>query len=228
MKAIPVITVDGPSGVGKGTLSRKLAHLFGWHFLDSGALYRVLALGVISHALQIDNHEAIVQLAKHLDVQFEKEQSSIYLEGIDVTDSIRTETCGAMASKIAAIGSVREALLDRQRAFLESPGLVADGRDMGTIVFPNAPLKLFLEASAMERAKRRHLQLKELGIDVSLDQLFDEISARDKRDRERTVAPLIPAVDAVIIDTTYLPIESVFETALGHVKRLGIAPKVIS
>jgi cytidylate kinase len=185
-------------------------------------------LGVVSHALQVDNYDAIVQLAKHLDVQFEKEQSTIYLEGIEVTESIRTEACGAVASKIAAIGLVREALLDRQRAFLELPGLVADGRDMGTIVFPNATLKLFLEASAMERAKRRQIQLKELGIDVSLDQLFDEISARDKRDRERTVAPLIPAVDAVIIDTTYMPIETVLETALEHVKRLGIAPKVIS
>lgn len=226
MKAIPVITVDGPSGVGKGTLSRKLAQFFGWHFLDSGALYRVLAFGVISHALEVDNHEAIVQLAKHLDVQFDKAQSSIYFEGHEITDEIRTESCGAMASKIAAIGMVRAALLDRQRAFLEPPGLVADGRDMGTIVFPDATLKLFLEASAMERAKRRQLQLKELGLDVSLDQLFDEISARDKRDRERTVAPLIPAKDAIIIDTTSMPIESVFETALGHVKRLGIAKKV--
>ncbi|MBS0286040.1 MAG: (d)CMP kinase [Proteobacteria bacterium] len=214
----PVITVDGPSGSGKGTLSRQLAQTLGWHFLDSGALYRLLALAAMRHAVALDNHTALAVLAGHLDVVFAKNESQIFLEGQEVTLDIRTETCGGNASVVAAIPAVREALLDRQRAFLEPPGLVADGRDMGTVVFPQANLKIFLEASAQERAKRRQGQLKEQGIDVSLDDLLAEISARDTRDRQRSVAPLVPASDAIVLDTTTMPIKVVFETVMAEVR----------
>ena len=154
-KKLPVITIDGPSGSGKGTLSRKVATFLGWHFLDSGALYRLLALAAMRHAVSLENHSSLAVLAAHLDVVFAKNESQILLEGQDVTLEIRTETCAAAASKVAVIPEVREALLERQRAFLEPPGLVADGRDMGTVVFPQAPLKIFLDASAQIRAKRR-------------------------------------------------------------------------
>lgn len=219
---IPVITVDGPSGSGKGTLSRQLAQTLSWHFLDSGALYRVLALAAMRHAVGLDNHHALEVLGLHLDVVFEQESGKILLEGQDVTLAIRTEECGNAASKVAAIPIVRTALLERQRAFLEAPGLVADGRDMGTVVFPNANLKVFLGADAMIRAKRRQAQLKEQGIDVSLDDLFAEISERDKRDRERAIAPLVPATDAYVIDSTSMSIHDVYRTVLEEVKRRDI------
>lgn len=221
-KKIPVITVDGPSGSGKGTLSRKLANYFGWHFLDSGALYRILALAAMRHAVAIDNEQALTVLAAHLDVVFAKNESQIFLESQDVTLEIRTETCGGVASQIAAIPAVREALLERQRAFLEAPGLVADGRDMGTIVFPEADLKIFLDASAQIRAKRRQDQLKGQGIDVSLDDLLVEITARDARDKARTVAPLVPAVDAIIIDSSLMSISEVFDVVLAQVESRGL------
>lgn len=217
-KNTPVITVDGPSGSGKGTLSRQLAQTLGWHFLDSGALYRLLALAATRHAVEFDNQAALAVLAGHLDVVFAKNESQIFLEGQDVTLDIRTETCGGNASKVAAIPMVREALLDRQRAFLEPPGLVADGRDMGTVVFPRANLKIFLEASAQERAKRRQGQLKEQGIDVSLDDLLAEISERDTRDRQRAVAPLVPASDAIVLDTTVMSIQAVFDAVMAMVR----------
>jgi len=226
-KKIGIITVDGPSGGGKGTLSHFLADKLGWHFLDSGALYRVLALAAKKHTVSLEDREALSVLARHLDVVFWQTPFQILLEGQNVTLAIRNEECGEMASRVAAIAAVRTALLDRQRAFLERPGLVADGRDMGTVVFPEADLKIFLEASPLERAKRRKAQLKEQGIDVSLDGLFVEIAERDARDRHRPVAPLVPAEDAIVLDTTEMSIQAVFETVLEEAKRRNIVPKTI-
>lgn len=227
-QSVPVITIDGPSGSGKGTLSRQVANALGWHFLDSGALYRVLGIAALKHKVPIENHDALEKLATHLEVVFDHALMKVMLEGQDVTIAIRTEECGQMASKVAAIAQVRTALLERQRAFKEPPGLVADGRDMGTIVFPSANLKIFLDASAMERAKRRQAQLKEQGIDVSLDGLFAEIAQRDERDRNRAVAPLVPAEDAIVIDTTNMTIKDVFTRVMQEAKRLNIEPKVTS
>lgn len=210
--AVPVITVDGPSGVGKGTLCQWLAERLGWHLLDSGALYRVLGLAAKHHGVALDKATALVPLAAHLDVQFlhnPKGERLVILEGEDVTRDIRTEAAGSAASLVASFPDVRQALLERQRAFRDSPGLVADGRDMGTVVFPDAPLKLFLTASAMERAQRRHRQLLQMGQDVNLDGLLQEINVRDERDRNRSVAPLVPAEDGVLIDTTELSIDDV-------------------
>lgn len=226
-QTVPVITVDGPSGSGKGTLSRQIAHALGWHFLDSGALYRVLALAALRHAVVLDNYAALEVLARHLDVIFEKEHTRILLEGQNVTTAIRTEECGNAASKVAIVPGVRKALLERQRAFVEMPGLVADGRDMGTVIFPEANLKIFLEASAYERAKRRQAQLKEQSIDVSLDGLFAEIAERDARDRQRSVSPLEPAQDAVIIETTSMSIREVYEAVMQEAKRRNIVPETI-
>ena len=220
----PVITVDGPSGSGKGTISFMLAQRLGWRFLDSGALYRLVALAAQNHAIAMDNQEAIVTLAAHLDVQFEirGQSTRIILEGEDVTDAIRTETVGNAASKVAAIPAVREALLSRQRDFLGQPGLIADGRDMGTVVFPDARLKIFLTASAEERAKRRYKQLKDKGLDVNLADLLQEISERDKRDTERAVSPLVPADDAVLVDTSDTPVNEVFERVYGLCVEKGL------
>lgn len=222
---IPIITVDGPSGSGKGTLSHRLASYLHWHFLDSGAIYRLLALAAERQKIGWDNETALAALARHLEVIFENEPSRIILAGDDVTLAIRTEQCGAGASQVGSYPKVREALLERQKAFKEMPGLVADGRDMGTVVFPEADLKFFLEASAQERAKRRQLQLKERGIDVSLDELFTEIAKRDKRDRERVVSPLVPASDAIIIDTTSMSIDAVFDRVLGEAVLRGLVKR---
>lgn len=211
----PVITVDGPSGSGKGTVCRMLANKLGWDVLDSGAIYRVLALASVHHQIKELTESALLPLAANLDVQFlvDKETGAgrIVLEGEDVSKAIRTEEIGNLASKIAAIPSVREALLRRQRAFRSENGLVADGRDMGTVVFPNAELKVYLTASAEERARRRFLELKERGVDVKIDSLILDIQARDERDMNRKVAPLVPASDAIVIDTTELNAEQVFE-----------------
>jgi cytidylate kinase len=228
LRKVPVITIDGPSGSGKGTLSRQIANALNWHFLDSGALYRVLGMAATNHAVSLENEEALEKLAVALDVIFDHASERILLEGQDVSLAIRTEQSGAAASKVAAIPRVRTALLERQRAFRETPGLVADGRDMGTVVFPEADLKIFLEASAMERAKRRQAQLKEQDIDVSLDDLFAQIAQRDDRDRQRTVAPLVAAKDAIVIDTTSMSIKEVFERVMQEAKRLNIEPKVTS
>ena len=216
MHPIPVVTVDGPSGAGKGTLSALIAEKLGWHLLDSGAIYRVLAVAAMHHDLPIDDESAVVPLASGLDVSFEidKEQRRVVLEGEDVTDDIRTEEVGAVASQIASLARVREALLRRQRAFQQDPGLVADGRDMGTVVFPDANVKLFLTASAEARAERRYNQLKDKGLDVNIARLLTDIKARDDRDANRSIAPLVPAEDAVVIDSTDLDINQVFESAM--------------
>ncbi|UTH29882.1 (d)CMP kinase [Ectopseudomonas hydrolytica] len=217
----PVITVDGPSGSGKGTLCALLAKQLGWNLLDSGALYRLLAFAAGNHGIDLTNEEALKQLAAHLDVQFIDKR--IVLEGEEVTDAIRNEQVGAGASMVASLPVVREALLQRQRAFQEEPGLVADGRDMGTVVFPDAPLKVFLTASAEERARRRYLQLKAKGDDVNLASLLDEIRARDERDTQRAVAPLKPAADAILLDSTELSIEQVLERILREVADRDLA-----
>ncbi|MCL1073076.1 (d)CMP kinase [Shewanella dokdonensis] len=219
----PVVTIDGPSGAGKGTISQMLATRLGWKLLDSGAIYRVLALAAIHHNVGLDNEEAITLLATHLDVQFladaDKETTKIVLEGEDVTTSIRSQECSDAASRVAAFPRVREALLRRQRAFNVAPGLIADGRDMGTVVFPNAPAKLFLTATAEERAERRYNQLLDKGFDVNIERLLTEIKERDFRDMNRAVAPLVPADDALVIDTTGLGIEAVFQLALKHIEQ---------
>ncbi|MCP1647388.1 MULTISPECIES: (d)CMP kinase [Pseudomonas aeruginosa group] len=223
----PVLAIDGPSGSGKGTVAGLLAKRLGWNLLDSGALYRLLAFAAGNHGIDLTNEEALKVLAAHLDVQFTHAKGGqgqhIILEGDDVTDVIRTEQVGAGASQVAALPAVRDALLQRQRAFLEAPGLVADGRDMGTVVFPSAPLKIFLTASAEERARRRYLQLKNKGIDSDQAQLAEEISARDERDSQRAVAPLKPADGAILVDSTSMSIDEVVESILAEVSRLGLA-----
>ncbi len=211
---IPVITVDGPSGSGKGSVGLRLAKTLGWHFLDSGALYRVLALAG-DKAGQLQNEEALSKLVTKINVTFD---DAILLEGQDVTDKIRSEYCGNLASQIASYPLVRAALLPKQRAFLKPPGLVADGRDMGTVVFPKAVFKIFLEASLAERAKRRYLQLKNIGQDVTLQGLLDEVAKRDARDKQRAIAPLAPASDAWVLDTTGKGIEDVCAEILREIQ----------
>lgn len=221
-----VITIDGPSGSGKGTLAQLLARQLGWHLLDSGALYRLVALAAANHRVALDNEASLAVLAGHLDVQFRNSGEggvSVVLEGEDVTDVLRTEETGAGASRVAAFPGVRSALLERQRAFREAPGLVADGRDMGTVVFPDAPLKVFLTASAEERANRRYQQLKAKGGSVSLADLLEDIRARDERDTQRAVAPLRAATDAIVIDSTGMSIQDVFAQVVAEVKRRALA-----
>jgi cytidylate kinase len=216
----PVITVDGPSGAGKGTLCMLLADKLGFHLLDSGAIYRVLALAAIHHGVDIELEEALVPLATHLDVQFvaEGDLVKVILEGEDVSGELRKEETGMAASKVAALPRVREALLHRQRAFSSEPGLVADGRDMGTVVFAGAVAKIFLDASAEERANRRLKQLQQKGLDVKFADLLSEIQERDDRDRNRPVAPLRPAEDALVLDSTSMNIEQVVEKALHYIE----------
>jgi len=216
----PVITIDGASGTGKGTVSQLLAKRLGWRFLDSGALYRVLALAAQKHSVALDNEKALEVLAEHLDVQFlanEGGSPQVILEGEDVTGIIRTEKIGNAASIVASLPAVRASLLSRQRAFREAPGLVTDGRDMGTVIFPDADFKFFLLASPEERALRRFKQLKEQGIDVTLGNLIEELQERDKRDQERAVAPLKPADDAILIDTNRLSVDQVVEHILTEI-----------
>ncbi|MFY8328083.1 (d)CMP kinase [Pseudoalteromonas sp. ZZD1] len=215
---MPVITVDGPSGSGKGTVCRLLADKLGWDVLDSGAIYRVLSLAALHHQIALDNEEALVPLAANLDVQFlvdsQTNAGKVILEGEDVSTTIRNEEVGAAASKVAALPRVREALLRRQRAFRTENGLIADGRDMGTVVFPDAPLKIYLTASAQERARRRYVELNERGLDVTLSGLLEDIQARDERDMNREVAPLVPADDAIELDTSELNAQQVFDKVM--------------
>jgi len=209
----PVITIDGPSGSGKGTVSRRIASHLGWHFLDSGALYRLVALVVLKRQLDFLDEASISNAAKELDVEFKVDtgvsEAQILLEGRVVGDEIRSEQCGNSASKVAALPAVREALLARQRDFRMTPGLVADGRDMGSVVFPDARLKIFLDASPEERAQRRYKQLKEKGMNANLRDLLAEIKVRDARDRNRSVAPLVAAPGAVLVDSTTQGIDEV-------------------
>ncbi len=217
-ESIPVITIDGPSGAGKGTVARIVAEQLGWHLLDSGAIYRVLTVAAEHHNIAVDDEESLLPIAAHLDVQFQicsEGEGKVILEGEDVSNAIRTEEVGALASQVAAFPRVREALLRRQRAFKVTPGLVADGRDMGTVVFIDAPVKVFLTASAEERAQRRFNQLKEKGFDVKIGRLLDDIRQRDERDQNRKVAPLVPAEGALVIDSTDLSIDEVVSKILS-------------
>lgn len=203
--SVPVITIDGPSGSGKGTVSQRIATELGWHFLDSGALYRLLACAAQRDGVGLDDAAGLADLAGQINGEFgvsPQGEEVVRLDGMDVTDVLRTEATGNAASRLAALPAVRSALLAWQRRFRRMPGLVADGRDMGTVVFPDAGLKIFLSARPEVRAARRHKQLKEKGINVPLEEVVEEVRARDRRDRTREVAPLIPAAEALVIDNS--------------------------
>ena len=217
---VPVVAIDGPSGSGKGTIARRVAASLGWNLLDSGALYRLVALAARRRGVALDDAAALAEIAAGLDVRFDSDRNGrerIWLDGEPVTSEVRAEETGKGASAIAALAAVREALLGLQRGFRRPPGLVADGRDMGTQVFRDASLKVFLTASAEERARRRHKQLKDKGIDVSLAALSRDIGDRDRRDTERSVAPLRPAEDARLLDSSGRSIEAVTQTVLDWI-----------
>ncbi|EFL78989.1 cytidylate kinase [Actinobacillus pleuropneumoniae serovar 2 str. 4226] len=216
-----IITVDGPSGAGKGTLCHALAEKLGFDFLDSGAIYRITALAAVKAGIALDDEDALAEIGRRLDVKFVPKDGEInvILNGENVGDQIRTAEAGQNASKVAVFPKVREALLQRQRDFSTSKGLIADGRDMGTVVFPEAQVKLFLDASAEERAKRRVKQLQEKGFNANFDKILAEIKERDFRDRNREVAPLVPAKDALLLDSTSLSIDEVVRQALDHISQ---------
>lgn len=217
---IPVLTIDGPSGAGKGTVSRLAAKKLGWHYLDSGSIYRALALAVSKQGVNLADAAAIVRVAEAMLLEFDcGEELAVRLDGVDVTAEIPLESTGSVASTVAAIPDVRRVLLQKQRDFKQLPGLVADGRDMGTVVFPDASFKVFLTASASERALRRYKQLKEKGIDANLEQITNEIEERDRRDRERATAPLAMASDALYLDSSDMTIDSVVEEILNLVRK---------
>lgn len=225
--AVPVLTIDGPSGSGKGTVSRGLAARLSWHLLDSGALYRLVALAAQTQGVDLSHEAAVAGIARAMVVDFGGPGSMerVRLDGRDVTVDLRTESCGEAASQVARLPAVRSALLERQRGFAKTPGLVADGRDMGTVVFPEALLKVFLTASPEERALRRYKQLKEKGIGVSLPDLSTEIALRDLRDASRPVAPLRPADDARVVDSTRLTPDEVVARILGWLRAAGVDPR---
>tara|TARA_R110000822_G_scaffold59736_7_gene148828 strand:- start:17585 stop:18277 length:693 start_codon:yes stop_codon:yes gene_type:complete len=227
-KQIPVITIDGPSGSGKGTICQLLATKLGFHYLDSGALYRLLALAAKRHGVALDNVESLAVLAAHMDISFTMNKdgspSKVVLEGENVSLLIRNEMVGSGASLVAAYPEVRTALLQRQRAFAVAPGLVADGRDMGTVVFPNADAKIFLTASSEERAERRYKQLIDKGESVSLAAVVEQVQKRDERDMNRTVSPLVPADDAMVLDSSRMTIDEVLHSGLEIAIKNGIQP----
>ena len=210
---VPVVAIDGPGGSGKGTIAARLARDLGWHLLDSGALYRLVALAALDRGVAADDEASLARIAVDLDAEFvfSEQGMRVVLDGLDVSSRLRSEEVSAFSSRIAALPGVRAALVQRQRAFRQAPGLVADGRDMGTVIFPDARLKIFLTASAEARAERRHKQLKEKGENVNLSRLFREIEKRDERDRSRAVSPLKPADDAHVIDSTELSIDEVLQ-----------------
>jgi len=220
--AVPVLTIDGPSGSGKGTISRAVAEALGWHLLDSGALYRAIGYAASVAGIDLADAGAVTRCAERTRIAFRNPgdggETRVIVDGHDATDELRTETCGAVASAIAAIPGVRHALVAKQHGLRRRPGLVADGRDMGTVIFPDAGHKVFLNARPEERAKRRYKQLKAKGLHVTLASLLGEIQARDARDASREVAPLRPAPDALIVDTTELSIDEVVARVLGHVR----------
>ncbi|MDO6682985.1 MULTISPECIES: (d)CMP kinase [unclassified Oceanobacter] len=219
-----VIAIDGPSGAGKGTVCALLAEQLGWHLLDSGALYRITGLAASRKQIALDDEVAVAAVAAVLDVRFEPRSTGVQviLENENVTDTIRTEDVGSLASQVAALPAVRDALLQRQRDFCQAPGLIADGRDMGTVVFPLAEVKVFLTASAEERGRRRYEQLLDKGFDASLPALIEDIRARDERDSNRAVAPLKPADDAITIDSTELTIDQVCGHVADLVRKAGL------
>ena len=214
---VPVVTIDGPSGAGKGTLAAAIAEARGWHLLDSGALYRIIALVALRQGVSLSDAALLAALCSELQIVFGA--GSVTVNGDDLTDAIRTEDVGSAASVVAALPPVREAILTLQKAFRRAPGLVADGRDMGTVVFPDAPVKIFLDASAEARAERRYNQLKNKGLSVKFLTLLEQIQERDARDRERAVAPLRPAEDALIIDSSEMSIDAVVATVIEHILR---------
>ena len=214
---VPVLTIDGPSGSGKGTIARLLAKQLGWHLLDSGALYRITALAAQRRGVDLNAAAAVAELAAHLNVSFTgDDETCVWLDGEDVSWLIRSEQAGEAASVVAAHPAVREALLDFQRRFATAPGLVADGRDMGTVVFPQAFVKIYLDASAEVRGARRYKQLNEKGLDANLSQIVDDIQSRDERDMQRAVAPLKAADDAHVIDSSFLTVEQVLAECLAR------------
>lgn len=217
----PVVAIDGPSGSGKGTIASMLAERLGWHLLDSGALYRVIGAMALARKVALDDETALSRLAGALDIRFEG--SAVWVDGEDLAELIRTEPVGVAASKVAAFGQVRDAILHLQQRMRQPPGLVADGRDMGTVVFKDAPLKIYLDASAEVRAERRYNQLKNKGLSVSLRALLADLMDRDERDKGRAVSPLAPARDALIIDSTGLSIEEVLEKVLNAVRDRHLA-----
>ncbi len=218
---IPVLTIDGPSGAGKGAVSAGVARRLGWNALDSGAVYRAVAANALEKGVAAEDADRLVELCRKLPLSFEAGDSSIvvFLDGHPVDDRLRQEDVSVMSSKVASLPAVRAALLDLQRSFRCLPGLVADGRDMGTVVFPDAQIKVFLDASVEERARRRYKQLKEKGEDVKFLRLFRDLEARDRRDRERPVSPTVPAVDAVIVDSTDMTLDEVIEKVLSVVRQ---------